>query len=102
MQVRPAREDDYDAFVAFWAELQLVQPAPARAHWCTHLMPATIFLDDAGYGLSFAFGARGDVRQIAVMPAYRKRGVGRELMAAVAARLRGLGCTDWRLEVRAD
>jgi GNAT superfamily N-acetyltransferase len=106
MRVRAARETDHDAFVAFWAELRLEQPPPARDYWRAHLMPATLFLEDAGgtlagYGLALPFGARGDVRQIVVMPAFRGRHVGRELMAAVAARLRAAGCTDWRLEVRA-
>jgi GNAT superfamily N-acetyltransferase len=106
MHARPARPDDHDAFLGFWAELGLDQPAPPREVWAQNLCPNTIFLDDDGtlaaYNLCFAFGARGDVRQVVVAPAYRRRGVGRLLMAAVADKLRARGCTEWRLEVRAS
>lgn len=106
MEVRAARPDDYEGFTRFWDQLDLGQPAPAFAHWLEHLCPNTIFLADgdalAAYNLSFAFGTRGDVRQVVVDRAYRNRGVGKELMAAVAAKLRAAGCHDWRLEVRAE
>jgi len=106
MQVRAARPDDYDAWLKFWRELGLTSTPPTREQWLTGILPNTIFLDEDGtpaaYNLSFAFGARGDVRQVAVAPAFRRRGVGKQLMATVAAKLRAAGCTDWRLEVRAD
>ena len=106
MRVRAARPDDYEAWLGFWRELGITGTPPDHERWSTGVMPNTIFLEEGGelaaYNLSFAFGARGDVRQIAVAPAYRRRGVGKQLMAAVAAKLRAAGCTDWRLEVRAD
>jgi GNAT superfamily N-acetyltransferase len=109
VRVRAARDDDGDfaAFIGFWRELGLEQAHPDRAKWSAQLCPTTIYLVDAddrpaAYALTFALGARGDVRQIAVAPSDRRRGLGRELMRVVAARLRAAGCTDWRLEVRAD
>ncbi|MEO8550225.1 MAG: GNAT family N-acetyltransferase [Kofleriaceae bacterium] len=106
MHVRAARPDDYDAWLSFWAQLELGHPPPARERWVEHLAPHTIFLEDDGvlvaYNLSFAFGQRGDVRQVVVDQAVRRRGVGKQLMAAVAAKLRAAGCTEWRLEVKAD
>src|SRR4051812_22184281 len=106
MQVRAARPEDYDAWLAFWAQLELGHSPPARERWVEHLAPHTIFLEDDGapvaYNLSFAFGGRGDVRQVVVDQAARRRGVGKQLMAAVAAKLRAAGCTEWRLEVKAD
>jgi len=54
------------------------------------------------YAMVFPLGTRGDVRQIAVDAAWRRRGLGRELMAVARDRLRAAGCRDWRLEVRAD
>lgn len=106
MHARAARPDDYDAFMRFWAELGLGQPPPPRDSWVEQLCPQTLFLADgehlAAYNLAFAFGARGDVRQVVVAPEYRRRGVGRALMAAVADKLRARGCTEWRLEVRAN
>jgi len=106
MHVRAARPDDYEAWLSFWAQLELGHPPPARERWVEHLAPNTIFLEDEGrlvaYNLSFAFGRRGDVRQVVVDRAARRRGVGKQLMAAVAAKLRAAGCTEWRLEVKAD
>ena len=110
LRVRAARPDahDYAAFVQFWAELGLDDHPPhPREAWDEHLCPSTLYLEAedgrlAAYGLSFPFGDRGDVRQIVVSTAFRGRGVGREIMAAVATRLRAAGCTNWRLEVRAD
>jgi ribosomal protein S18 acetylase RimI-like enzyme len=106
MHERAARSDDYDAWLRFWGELGLRSTPPTREHWLTGILPSTIFLEEDGvlaaYNLSFAFGTRGDVRQVAVAPEFRKRGVGKQLMAAVATKLRAAGCTDWRLEVRAD
>jgi ribosomal protein S18 acetylase RimI-like enzyme len=103
MQVRAARADDYDAFTRFWAQLGLRQPAPLRERWVELLCPHTIFLVEGdvlvAYNLSFAFGARGDVRQVVVDEAARRRGVGKQLMEAVATKLRAAGCTEWRLEV---
>ena len=106
MHERAARPDDYDAWVGFWREIIVAGPPPTRERWVEHLMRYTMFLEDDGvlaaYNLSYPFGARGDVRQLAVAPAFRRRGVGIQLMAAVAAKLRAAGCTEWRLEVRAD
>ena len=70
-------------------------------------MPKTIFLEAengelAAYALTFPFGERGDVRQIAVAEAYRGRGVGKRIMQVVAERFREAGVRDWRLEVRAN
>lgn len=106
MHERTARPEDYDAWVGFWREVGVPGPPPSRERWVEHLMRYTMFLEDDGvlaaYNLSFPLGARGDVRQVAVDPAFRRRGVGKQLMAAVAAKLRAAGCTEWRLEVRAD
>ncbi len=107
MRVRDARPGDHEDFRRFLAELGADQPPPDFATWNAHLRPRTLFLETdtgelAAYALCFPLGPRGDVRQIVVAPAWRGRGVGRELMAVVAARLRAEGCLDWRLEVRAD
>jgi ribosomal protein S18 acetylase RimI-like enzyme len=107
MHVRAARPDDYDAFTRFWAQLDIEQPLPARERWVDLMCPHTIFLVDDGdvpaaYNLAFAFGTRGDVRQVVVDTAVRGRGVGKQLMAAVANKLRAAGCTEWRLEVDAN
>jgi ribosomal protein S18 acetylase RimI-like enzyme len=106
MQIRAARPDDYDAFTRFWAQLDIEQALPSRERWVELMCPQTMFLVEgdtlAAYNLSFVFGTRGDVRQVVVDSAFRGRGVGKQLMAAVAAKLRAAGCSDWRLEVRAE
>jgi GNAT superfamily N-acetyltransferase len=106
MHVRAARPDDYDEWLRFWSYLGIAGTPPGRDRWVDHLAPHTIFGEDGGelvaYNLAFAFGDRGDVRQVAVSPNARRGGVGKALMTAVAAKLRAAGCRDWRLEVRAD
>lgn len=107
MKLRPAHPDDYEAFTRFWVQLTVQQQPPTKERWVETLCPNTSFLvaeDGAlvAYNLSFAFGARGDVRQVVVDTAWRNRGIGRLLMGLVADRLRGLGCTEWHLEVKAD
>ena len=104
---RDARREDHEAFTRFWAELGLDQGPPDVDWWDEHLRPRTRFLatqDGAlvAYSLTFPFGERGDVRQIAVAPEVRRQGVGKALMAMVAERLRGEGVRDWRLEVKQD
>jgi len=104
---RDARREDHSAFVGFWGELGLDQSAPDVAFWDEHLRPRTMFLEApggklVGYSLNFAFGERGDVRQVAVDPSVRRQGVGRALMSAVAERFRREGVRDWRLEVKQD
>ncbi|HUS31470.1 MAG TPA: GNAT family N-acetyltransferase [Kofleriaceae bacterium] len=105
---RDARREDYAAFVGFWGELGLDQAAPDVEWWLEHLAPRTRFLAEpesgklVAYSLTFAFGERGDVRQIAVDPSVRRQGVGRALFAAIAERFRGEGVRDWRLEVKQD
>ncbi len=106
MEIRAARPDDYDAFTRFWHQLDLDQTVPPRERWVQLMCPHTMFLVEgdslAAYNLAFAFGARGDVRQVVVDHAFRGRGVGKQLMAAAAAKLRAAGCTEWRLEVRSN
>src|SRR5947208_6176853 len=104
---RDARREDHAAFARFWVELGLDQEVPDIEHWDEHLRPRTRFLARqdgtlVGYSLTFAFGERGDVRQIAVDRNARRQGVGKALMAMVAERLRGEGARDWRLEVKQD
>ncbi len=107
LRPRPARREDYAAFTRFWHELQTPQPVFDVERWDVLYRPHTLFLEAEGgalaaYALVLPFGSRGDVRQIVVDPAWRGRGVGRQLMGVVADRLRAQGCREWRLEVRAE
>jgi ribosomal protein S18 acetylase RimI-like enzyme len=106
MRERAATAADYPLFVQAQGWLGLTFAPLPEERWREHILPTTFFLetDDgelAGYASCRPFGARGDVRQIAVAPAHRRRGVGRALMRRVAERLRAAGCKEWRLEVQA-
>jgi ribosomal protein S18 acetylase RimI-like enzyme len=104
---RIARRDDYPVFVRMWDELRTDQPVFDVDLWDEKYREHTLLFEtDDGeivaYALTVPLGARGDIRQIVVDPRWRGRGVGRALLAAVADKLRAQGCSDWRLEVRAD
>jgi ribosomal protein S18 acetylase RimI-like enzyme len=105
---RDACRGDHVAFLSFWGYLGLDQGPPDVAWWDEHLRPRTMFLEDretgqlVGYALTFAFGDRGDVRQIAVDAGMRGQGVGKALMSAVKERLVAEGAKDWRLEVKQE
>ena len=101
---RPARRDDHPAYKTFWAELPIDQPPFEVDWWDQHYRGFTTFLEtEAGelvaYALIVPLGTRGDVRQIVVHPAWRNRGVGKQLMEMVRTQLREAGCRDWHLEV---
>ncbi|MFT3695522.1 MAG: GNAT family N-acetyltransferase [Kofleriaceae bacterium] len=106
MQVRAAGPGDYETWLDFVTYLSISGTPSSRERYETGIMPNALFVEAdgqvVGYALSFAFGTRGDVRQIAVAPTARKRGVGGILMAAVREKLVQRGCTDWRLEVLAE
>jgi ribosomal protein S18 acetylase RimI-like enzyme len=64
---------------------------------------AAVGLANCFYGFS-TFAARPllNVHDLAVVPAFRGRGVGRALLAAIDDRARGRGCVKVTLEVRED
>jgi predicted GNAT family acetyltransferase len=70
------------------------------------MMPHTIFLEEAGAKVGYAYvehyGERGYVRHVVVDPDRRGRGCGRALMNAIAVSLRERGAREWELNVRVD
>lgn len=103
LEERDATPDDFGSFAA--AQVELGLPAPADpARWRTHAWSRAFFLEEEGrvaaYSMVHPYGRRGDVRQVVVFPPWRGQGVGRQLMAAAARRLRERGCDTWSLEVR--
>jgi ribosomal protein S18 acetylase RimI-like enzyme len=101
---REATADDYALFLRFWDQLEIDQTPPSARYWVKHVRRDIIFLDvdrtTVAYALCRPYGARGDIRQIVVDPAWRRRGVGLRLMEVVRARLQAAGCTSWALEVK--
>lgn len=53
-----------------------------------------------GYGVLRVLAGEGEIQRIAVLPAYRKLGLGRELMAAMVTYARGNETFSLSLEVR--
>jgi ribosomal-protein-alanine N-acetyltransferase len=106
MQVRTATDEDHAVVATFWTALSPDQPMPGFAEWSQRLRAHTLLLADGdatlGYAVCVPLGARGDIRHLMIAPQGRGRGLGRMLMEEVRGRLRAAGCTDWRLEVRAD
>jgi ribosomal protein S18 acetylase RimI-like enzyme len=107
LRPRAARREDYPVFTRLWDELRIDQPVFEVDFWDAKYREHTTFLEAergelVAYALTVPFGPRGDIRQIVVDPRWRGRGIGRELMTVVRDKLRGQGCTNWRLEVRAD
>ena len=101
---RDATTHDYGSFVALWPELRINHTPPDRLYWERELAPHTFLLETVGgeivsLACCFAFGKTGDVRQVVVSPAWRRRGLGFQTMHSAARRLRARGCTAWRLEV---
>jgi len=102
---RLAQPEDYDHFLAFFAELELVDdPIPDRARWVAEWLPHTFFLErdgaPVGYAVTHALGELGHVFHVVTHPGHRRQGVGRALMDVAASRLRAAGCSRWGLNVR--
>lgn len=103
MHLRPARSDDYDTFVALFAELEAGDPVPDRARFVEEIAPTMIVAEDEGaLGYAHFHAHEGDchVRHLVTAPGARRRGVGRALLRAVRERARG--CATWRLNVKRD
>src|SRR5262245_13901944 len=110
MELRPFEDADEDAVVALWQRCGLIRPwndphkdiarkrAVQRELFLVGLVEGTVVATAmAGYD-----GHRGWVYYLAVDPAHRRRGYAREMMAAVEARLRALGCAKINLLIRHD
>jgi GNAT superfamily N-acetyltransferase len=99
--IRPGTLDDYVLFERFWA--QLSADPPLGEEWWAGTYGDTLFLEEdgapVGYACAYVLGAEGHLGHLVVDLRARRRGVGRELMNAVAARLRARGCSVWSLNV---
>jgi len=102
---RQARREDYPVYARLWLEMK-IGPRPFELEtWDREYRAHTTFLEtDKGelvaYGLALPIGAHADVLDVVVDPAWRGRGLGRQMMAVLAANLRARGCREWRLVVR--
>ena len=97
--IRPARRDELDAVLALWRE---AEATPTRTDdlagletLLAHDPGALLVADDGGLLVGTVIagwdGWRGTLHRLAVLPAARRRGIGRALVAAGEERLRTLG-----------
>lgn len=106
MTLRPARPDDYPAFVALFPELRVDEAVPDAERWWATLGPRTLVIDLDGLVAAYVYfqvlAGSGYIRHVVVHPDHRGRGLGLRLLNAVAERLRDAGCRTWCLNVKPD
>src|SRR3954464_5134010 len=97
-EVRAARREDIDAVLALWGEARsAVAVTEDTAQSVARVIErGTLFLAETEGRLVGALiagwdGWRGNMYRLAVLPAYRRRGIARALVEAGHARLRELG-----------
>ena len=107
MQIRPATDDDYDAYARLFAELKVPEAPPP----CTTFVAAVrhdvlVATEDGGTVIGVVWarprGALLHIVHLITDPTARRRGLGRALLAAAARRGRDAGFTRWMLTVKPD
>ena len=110
MTIRPATAADLDAVVALeltclgadaWSR-GLVEQGIAAALPTVSYLVAEVDGVVVGHAVASAAGDDAELQRIAVDPAYRRRGLAGELLAAVEQRAAADGATRLLLEVRED
>lgn len=103
---RPARADDYAMFVRLFAELGLTDSAPSELEWQAAQRARTIVVDGPegvlGYVYFEVVGRAAHIHHLVVAAEARRRGIGRQLLDALAVDLRRAGVHEWSLEVAPD
>jgi ribosomal protein S18 acetylase RimI-like enzyme len=106
MYIRPAVDDDHDAYTRLFAELAVPEAPPPRDRFVSSMRDDVLVAqdDDGVAGVVWA-RARGGLWHIVHLmsdPRRRRRGVGRALLLAAATRGRSLGFRRWMLTVKPD
>jgi ribosomal protein S18 acetylase RimI-like enzyme len=98
MEIRPAVDDDIDEVLALWeraAEATTTDDATAVAALLVRDAGALLVAEESGEIVGSVIagwdGWRGSIYRLAVAPAWRRKGLGRQLLAAAENRLHGLG-----------
>lgn len=110
MQIRCYAPSDEEAVVKLWEDCGLTRPwnDPRKDIARKLTEHPELFLVGTADGAVMASimigyeGHRGWVNYLAVAPAYRKRAIGRQLMAEAEQRLTALGCPKLSLMVRSS
>ena len=110
MKIRPSTLDDREAIIALW---ERVLPAnaphndPAKSFDAKFAMGDDLLFvaTDSGTVIGTAMagydGHRGWLYSVAVLPEYRRRGIGTDLVLRAISALRAAGCAKVNLQVRA-
>lgn len=103
---RPAVAADYPRFARLFLELGVDDPTPTLERWESELQARTLFLEAGGEIIAYSFWIKIDdtahVHNVVVDPAWRGRGAGKAMMAALARAIRAAGCSSWFLRVKVD
>src|SRR5688572_15754371 len=106
MTIRPARPEDYAAYVRLFGELAIPDPVPSAARFVTLAEAMRVACDDAGEVVGYItwrpYGALAHVVQVAVDREHRGRRIGERLLDRVREEARAAGCTRWYLNVKRD
>lgn len=106
LHLRPARPADHATFARLFVELATGDAVPDPGRFEAQLMGDTTIAEEGGRPVGYAYAqtleTTGYVRHLVVDPAARRRGVGRRILVALAARFRGAGCRRWCLNVKPD
>ncbi len=104
--LRPATAADHALYSHFFAQLGLEDAPLVRGRWETENAATTAFFVEDGKEVGYAFwelaGENAYVKHVVIDAGARGRGLGRDLMLRLAAKLRGEGASAWRLNVMAS
>ncbi|APR88460.1 Acetyltransferase, GNAT family protein [Minicystis rosea] len=106
LELRPALDADYDAFLRLFPQLGTDDPIRTRDRFAREMRATTLVAEHEGRVVGYSFyellAGVGYVRHVVVDAECRGLGVGRALMLGVRDRLRAAGCWEWCLNVRPD
>jgi len=106
MRIRPAVDDDHDAYTRLFAELAVPEAPPPRDRFISSMRDDVLVAEDddgiAGVVWARARGGLWHIVHLMSDPRRRRRGIGRALLLAAAARGRDLGFARWMLTVKPE
>lgn len=107
-EIRPFQADDEAAVVQLWKDCNLVVPwnDPLRdIRRKLRVQPELLLVGVESEELIASVmagyeGHRGWLNYLAVAPRFRRKGIGRKMVAAAEARLRQMGCPKINIQIR--
>jgi GNAT superfamily N-acetyltransferase len=104
--IRPARDDDYQAYTRLFAEFEIPDPVPTRERFVEQIAPQIHVAVRTGEVVGFIsarpYGELVHVVQLAVDRSVRGQRIGEQLLEHVRSLAKAAGCTRWYLNVKRD